>query len=160
MAFVYEDISQEDFVNFEIGVLKERVQKLHGTSLRKWSVNESKDVYLILVKATSRDDDEDFGTSFYVMNLKGTWADFETITIAFGGEYKGETWTNFGITKISPFVFNAAGQKQQLEINDLPIPFEALISTFCEALTARSRWMNDESTKHTVTFENLTVEGS
>ncbi len=156
MSFVYEDISKEDFEKYKIGALKERAERFNGSSFRKWSINETKDVYLILVKETTFMDDVEFGTAFYVMNIKGLWVDFETETISYGGEYKGETWEKNAIKKVAPYLRDADGKKQVLKISDMPIPYDLVINIFCQAFTAESRWCHDESTKHDVFFENLT----
>jgi hypothetical protein len=155
-TFKYEDISQEDFGKYKIGELKERAERFNGKSFRKWSINEIKDVYLIVVKDTTFMDDIEFGTAFYVMNIQGLWVDFETETISHGGEYKGETWEKNAIKKVAPYLRDADGKKQVLEISNLPIAYETVISTFCEAFTAIARWWHDESIKHDVFFENLT----
>ncbi len=153
MSFVYEDISKEDFEKFGIAELKAKYQ---SPNFDMWAINESRDIYLILTRHSILIDDEDFGVHYYAMNFGDFWADFEAEIIAHGGEYKGETWVKYGITKISPFTWDSSGQKQRIEINSLSIPYEAIISTFCEALTARSNWMSHKSTKHDVFFENLT----
>lgn len=154
--FKYEDISQEDFEKYNIAELKERAERFNGKSFRKWSINETKDIYLITVKETTNMDDQEFGTAFYVMNIQGLWVDFETETIAYGGEYKGETWEKNAIKKVAPYLRDVNGKKQILKAGDLPIAYETVISTFCDAFTAIGRWWHDESIKHDVFFENLT----
>lgn len=156
MNFVYEDISKEDYEKFGIGALKAKYQ---SPNFDMWAVNESKDVYALLVKDTTFMDDPDFGTGFYVMNIQGLWVDFEIEFIDSDGVYGGETWVKYGVKGIAPFSWDSDGKKQSLPITKLPISYETLTSLFYEAVTARSRWMSHKSTKHEVFFENRTISG-
>lgn len=155
MNFVYEDISKEDFEKFGIGALAE---KYGEKSFRKWSVNETKDVYLIRIPDTFGNlNNPDYMVDSYIMNIRGLWVEFEAKILEHGGEYKGETWSKYGITKAVPYVRDATGRRQNLSKGELPIAYEAVISAFCEAFTAENCWMNNRSIRHEVFFEDLTT---
>ncbi len=154
MSFVYEDISKEDYEKFGI---KELAEKYGEESFRKWSINEAKDAYLIRIPDTFGNlNNPDDMVDSYVMNINGLWADFETKIISYGGEYKGETWSKYGIIKAIPHIRDETGRRKNLNKGELPIAYENIIFTFCEAFTAENRWMNNKSIKHDVFFENLT----
>lgn len=154
-TFKYEDISQEDIVAFGIADL---ARSYGEESFRKWSVNETKDAYLIRIPDTFGNlNNPDDMVDSYVMNINGLWADFEIIFIDSNGIYRGETWIKYGIRKVSPYVRDISDKKHILSVDELPISHETILSLFCNAVTAESNWMNDTSAKHTVLFDNLTA---
>jgi len=155
MNFVYEYISKDDLEKFGI---KELAEKYGEESFRKWSINETKDAYLIRIPDTFGNlNNPDDMVDSYIMNIRGLWTEFETKMISYGGEYKGETWSKYSITKTVPYMRDEEGRRQNLSKDELPIAYEIIIFIFCEAFTAENRWMNNKSIKHDVFFENLTT---
>jgi hypothetical protein len=154
MNFVYEDISKEDFEQFGITELKAKYQ---SPNFDMWAVNHEKNTFMLYNRSSIMPEDEDFGVSYFLFNINGLWVDFEVETIAVGGQYRGETWVKYGIKKVTPFIWDDTGRKHNLSIDALPVAYETVVSTFCDALAARSHWGHDESVKHDVFFENLTA---
>jgi hypothetical protein len=155
MGFIHEKIPQEYVEKFNL----EELRKKYYSAFYSWFADYKQNAFLINGKVATRMDDEDFGTEYFLMYINGLWIDVETKIIAYGGEYKGDTWTKCGIQKATPFLWDANGKKQNLNKDELLISYDDVVSKLYEALTAVGQWEHDTSTSHTVTFEFIQEQG-
>lgn len=146
MNFYTEKVSKEDVALYD---LENKGKKYWTSNFDRWYINEDRDIFLLKIKSSSRIDDEDFGTYYFLMNFKGRWIEVDTLSKG-DGVYKGPGWTHYTLKSIR--FCNEGNQESSLSHE---LSRSEILGCLKDALIAYNKWLCSSRTESTVSFESF-----
>ena len=158
MTFIREKVPQNYVEQLN---LKKLGDAFWTSNFDHWTVDYERNVFVFYIRTSIMPEDEDFGVSYFLLNIQNSWIKINVITLDSGGSYGGETWVKYKIIKIEPIEILENYESKRITFDDLSVDIKTVETLFCEALVAWSKSRNEStSSQHIVFIENLTIVGA